>query len=388
MNERHLRIYALIGWLAIVILGATQVTNWSTDNFSDEVIFREMQEIAAGRHRYGIVNITHYPNGPGYLILPLLKLGVESDRLVRWVPFAFSIAACAFLISSLIGLPISRKGRALLLTAWLALALLPGYVYWQGDIHEHSYAMSLTLVTIALAMRFKRINPLWYLVIGFVAAWMGFDFLPVQVIAAFAVALTAEETLRANSRRGSWRHATLITALLVAGMITGILTHLAQNVLYFDSFNLAWNDLAGSAATRAGLDASAQAMSPQYYDFVAISMANAKHDSDRLLVTLAMTREFFLKWGSPLWTAFFLLVSLSIPAALLGKSHTRWQAWLQRFLIPLMVSFCASVAWIALMPKHSVAHFHFLPRHYIAGLMAFLVVTTLSASSSSSADQP
>lgn len=386
MSERVLKIYALLGWLALVVLGATQVTNWATDNYSDEIMFREMQEVAAGRHRYGIVSITHYPNGPGYLFLPLLKFGVQSDRAVRWVPYTFSILVSAFLIFSLISLPLSRKARALLLSAWLALSLLPGYVYWQGDIHEHSFALSLALASITILLNAdssKKKAPLLIQLgfVGFLSAWMGFDFLPVQCVTTLVVAWIMGQAVQKQASLSSLRWALTTAAVLALGMVLGITSHLWQNALYFDSWAIAWNDLLGSATARAGLDASAQALNPEYFRGLENALAQTQISSDRLTVTWAMAKEFFLKWGSPLWTTFFSAVLFLIPMLILGPRKERWLRWLKTFSLPLILGLLASVSWIALMPKHSVAHFHFLPRHFIVGLLSFAIALVASTES-------
>lgn len=394
--------FAFFIWLALVVMGATQATNWSTDNYSDQFIFDEMKALLAGQHRYGIVGNTHYPNGPGYVLLPFMAAGVSELRTLRWVPFAFAVAALSFFMFAILKSKLSSRAQWVVLVLWSLLAFLPAFVYWQGALHEHSYAMSLSLASLAIALwpqaphskapalqtsqRQTARGPLFWLTlcfaIGYCAGWMGFDFLPVHLLSFFAVSLVAH---------GFWGRTFTQSVATFAGAIAAIFSHLLQNTLYFGSWRGAWNDLIGSATTYAGIQSAAQSMSPEYYQGIATSISEKGKDTHVFSVLSGFTHSFATDWASPLWCALFALVFFAAPLVLIGRrSHGRMShgvtLWLGKLAPGAALSIAACYAWPALMPNHAVFHFHFLPRHFIVGLLALSLVSGLALDASNALD--
>ncbi len=370
--------FAFIGWLALVIMGATQATNWSTDNYSDKFIFDEMLALISGRHRYGIVDNSHYPNGPGYILLPFMKMGFTELRQLRWIPFFVSIIGFTFLMLSILRSHLESNGKFGLLVLWYLLAFLPGFVYWQGALHEHSYAMTLSLAAIGVALWPRREGTLWLIAcftLGYLASWVGFDFLPVQLTGFFAVAFVA------NGGFLGLRSTVLQSATMFVGAILAILSHLLQNSFYFGTWSQAWNDLIGSASTYAGAGDAAKSMSPEYYNAIVASVAEKGHDTHLGSVVAGFTKSFLTTWSSPLWGIAFAVTFFTLPFVLItrpGSKAANVAAWLKNIAPAAVVAVFCCYSWVLLMPNHAVFHFHFLPRHFIVGLLALSIANVFA----------
>lgn len=370
--------FAFIGWLALVIMGATQATNWSTDNYSDKFIFDEMTILLGGRHKFGIVGNSHYPNGPGYILLPFMKMGFTELRPLRWIPFFVAIIGLTFLMVSIVRSRLEQKSKMGLLVLWYLLAFLPGFVYWQGALHEHSYAMTLSLASVAIALWPRPEGALWLIgcfTLGYFASWIGFDFLPVQLTAFFAVAYVA------NGEFSGLRATVMQSATMFIGAILGILSHLLQNSFYFGTWHEAWNDLIGSASTYAGASDAAKSMSPEYYNAIVVSVAEKGHDTHLPSVVAGFTKSFLTTWSSPLWGAAFAITFFALPFFLIARPASKIEnliAWLKAIAPAALVAIFCCYSWVLLMPNHAVFHFHFLPRHFIVGLLALSIANVFA----------
>jgi hypothetical protein len=382
----RVKLTAIFLFVLVSVLGATQVTNWSTDNMSDHVIYDEMNALMTGHQKFGIVVNTHYPNGPGYMMLPFMKMGVTRYESLRWVPFACSLIALSFLLTSLTRLPLINKSKYLLMSLLLFPFMLPAFVYWQGALHEHSYAMSLCLASIAVALRPSSKFAARVLVIsalGFLAAWTGFDFLPAQVLSFAAVILAYDLCVVRREPIAAVRNMTFQTSILFLAMVVGIASHLLQNTLYFDSFPLAWKDILSSAATRAGADTMAAELNPTYYNGVAAKIVELGHKSDPFSAVGIFFRSFVNDWSSIYWVAGFSVTLIVIAVvyikscndsdriAQFGKTLGQKTSLAYTLLFALILAFFSGIAWTFLMPKHAVIHMHFVPRHMLVAIVAF-----------------
>ncbi len=388
------RVYyaAVFVFLLVAIMGATQVENWSTDNYSDRSIHAEMLSLLEGGSKYGIVGNTHYPSGPGYLLLPIMKMGVTKYETLRWVPYTFSILAVALLLLTLVRLPITDRLKFSALGLLLFPLMLPGFVYWQGALHEHSYAMSLSLLTIALALRpmatfVRQIAVLAF--VGFVSGWIGFDFLPVQGLVFSSVYLGHALYLKRETLRRSFRTMVAPSFALAFGMVAAIGTHFLQNTLYFGSAAMAWKDLVGSAAARAGADSVANEMSPEYFGGIAAKIESLGYKADPLSAVALFFESFTTDWSSYYWLAAFAValtavayvpVYLSAEKPGEGGSHASRTQCLTLCSL-LAAAIFSGVFWTVLMPKHAVIHMHFVPRHLLVSIIAAIFILVIALNS-------
>jgi hypothetical protein len=373
---------AVFVFLLVAIIGATQVENWSTDNYSDRSIHAEMLSLLDGKSKYGIVGNTHYPSGPGYLLLPIMKMGVTKYETLRWVPYTYSLLAVALLLLTLVRLHIADRFKFSALGLLLFPLLLPGFVYWQGALHEHSYAMSLSLLTVALALRpmpsfSRQITILVF--IGFISGWIGFDFLPAQGLVFVFVYVGHAIYLKRESLRSSLLTMIAPGFALASGMVTAIGTHFLQNTLYFGSAEMAWKDLLGSAAARAGADFVANEMSPEYFGGIAAKIESLGYKADPLSAVALFFESFVTDWSSFYWLGAF---SVAVVALVYCRNEIRINRTQCLTLCSLIAAAIFSgVVWTILMPKHAVIHMHFVPRHLLVSIIAAIFILVIALNS-------
>jgi len=241
--------------------GSMRIGAIKTGRHAENTAVKEALLMAEGQHRYGIVEYTHYPNGPIYALAAMTQLGL-SRRQARLLPIAVSALCAAMLLWVLV----APSGPLLRTWATLALGTLvlqPGIVDWQGALHEHSYAISTALLAMALSCCLPARHVWVFSGLGFAAGWIGYDFLPAQGLAVFTLRWTYHCALRNLSLGAAFGRATLDALAFASGAAVAILTHLLQLALYFGSLSQAIRDLLGSAAARMGAEAAAS-MNPEY----------------------------------------------------------------------------------------------------------------------------
>jgi hypothetical protein len=169
----------------------------NTDLPDEDMVMHEGQAMLAGNHKVGIVTSTHYPNGPTYILLPFLKLGISDRESLRWIPTIIAVAAEILLLYAFYKSNLKFLWKVYLITVAAILFYQPGIRNWVGSLHEQSYAFSITITLISMAVMGTR--NLWLFgLVGFVSGWIGYDYIPAQTSALFGVAIT--QTLFNSSR--------------------------------------------------------------------------------------------------------------------------------------------------------------------------------------------
>lgn len=311
--------------------------------------------VAAGRARWGVTDYTHHPLLPAYALVPVIRMG--RPDLIQRVPAVIGALAGASALAVLLFLAPWPLWPGVL--AWFAALLWqPGYTHWLSNTWQHSWNLSVVFVLIALGCTLRRAAP-WLMLVGYVAGWIGYDFIFVQVATLIAVRLAFW------SQVSPWR------ALLAAGdeaiaFVTGIalafLSHLIQNVLYFSSAMMAVDDLLWGVFIRV-------------------------NNSNELAPTLAM------RWGLlqqlavdyvrlfllPLWSHWRSLALAAAVASAVGLVAW-WQVGrTRRVALPLAAVVASALgglaAWWTIAPGHAIPHTHLFPRMLLVPPLAILAGT-------------
>lgn len=356
--------------------GVSRLELRGTDEYSERQALGDARSIAKGEHRFGIVQYTHYPNGPSYMLVPSLKWGITDRKSLRMVPVIFSASCLTLLVLGLLLHLRSPTSKVLAVGTIASLLWQPGVVYWMGALHEHSYVLCLCFAGVGVALMPRL--PRWILcALAFVNGWMGYDLIfgfVFSVLAGRWLAYTRTE----RGINGS------IASLAVDGVVTclgtglAIAAHVAQNALFFGSFGAAINDLFGSAAARAGLEV-AKEMNPDYVNF----LTNASQGKSYSRFDLS--RDLINNFSTPIWVDQQLLLTWLVVLTAVLVSAVTWRlfqgAWPFRCALNLGLNLCAvtllavasAETWILVMPEHARFHFHFLPRHFFVPLVLLAV---------------
>jgi hypothetical protein len=368
-------------------LGYQRLGAAETDPVSEQRAWQEAQTmVVQGQHRCGIVEYTHYPNGPTYIIALLRLTGVQRVASARLLPLTLSALSVGFLSWVLL-----RRSASYELRAWFLLALAvfvyqPGIRDWQGALHEHSYAMSLSFLAIALSASLPPLRSWILFPLGFLCGWTGYDFLPAQLAALFTIrCLYYRDTASASIGR-IVTLACLDTLKCASGVAAAILTHFLQLWGFFASFQSATRDLLGSAAARMGLEASAK-INPEYELWLRRA-AFLRLTPPRSALIAELFREFTLtRWTYPGALAATAAAGLALSVLRAVRGFRTWpfesRAAISRIglhLVVIAMAIVASLAWIVLMPRHAMFHKHMLPRHFFVSLLLLAILPILSSS--------
>lgn len=372
-------------------LGVSNLGVIVTGGPAESQTFREALQLVAGNQRWGIVEYTHYPNGPVYVVSAMMALGI-SPHAMRFLPIGVAAMSFGLLFWSLWITARSWSLRVWAALGCLVLALQPGIVLWQGALHEHSYALSLGLATIGLSC-VLRPSAAWALyAIGFTAGWIGYDFLPAQTGAVFTARWLyhgrADDKGQAPPLADAFGWAVLDALRFASGAAGAILAHVIQVVLFYGGLEAALRDFVGSAAARLGADAGTinpayeahlrivgerMAFRPEYSEFSRAALGAEGVRNTRMLAKMA--ELFFTRETDRGLLLTGVGAGLAIAAVEMARTFARGGGKLSRALPRLLASgavalagtLAASIAWMILVPRHAVFHFHILPRHFFIG---------------------
>lgn len=379
-------------WVAVVfcayvwICGLIPLGQMPTDSFSEQNSFRIARLIEQGSHKYGIVDYTHYPGGPIYLIVFLRKIGISEVSGLRLLPLSVSVVCFSFMLYAML-----LNAGSLPLKLWAVFSCLslyhqPGICLWQGDLHEHSYTMAILFLLAAISSLFRRIYPSLF-ILGFVSGWIGYTFAPAQVITVFVVRFLFYSRYAENSPSKVLIRAFADAAAIASGILSAIALHLVQNALYFGSVGEAFRDLLGSAAGRMNLDL-ARDISPGYAAHLRTEWHPPQWSSrapGRLELVSGLWRHFLESgWTSRPLLLYALVMGLGIWAwkytSMLLQVHHRICLNRMQVLELLVVgagAVLAPISWMILMTNHTAVHVHLLPRLFFAGYVLLAMSSIL-----------
>jgi hypothetical protein len=300
-------------------------------------------------------------------------MGMTQKTTFRIIPVA--VALLAWTVWTFVLLRKTRFYFQNFLFVAIALLLLyqPAVKEWHQCLHAHSYLLSLILITVAVSFRITHAAPALAL-IGFIAGWTNYDWMPSVVITAF-VARWSYHSVHGHSCIKRWRLASLEALACIGGIIFAIFTHLLQNALYYNSWTAAWKDLLGAAATRAKIDTVAK-WNPGYYTHNKSVIIQKELDRDRFLTVWYLWKHLQKHFFSAGNMKFFVAGCLTFFIGTLTAARTkklRFSRCLECIPIALLIAL-SGITWSLLMPWHACCHFHVIYRHL---LTPFILVISL-----------
>ncbi|MCB4756510.1 MAG: hypothetical protein LHV69_05685 [Elusimicrobia bacterium] len=363
----------LCGGLGFLFLGKVNM-----DSGSEVQALRDAIAIAGGHHRFGIVSYTHYPNGPAYLLLPFLRYQIIPLFQFRLIPLTVSALAFGFLTWQ-----IYRKTKTWDRRLWGFFALTafltqPGFFAWQGGLHEYSYAVSIALISVALGCFERALRPLYFLT-GFIAGWIGYDFLFAQMFALVTVRWIFYSGDSRSPLRQVFYRSALDGCSFLSGALLAISSHLLQNYFYFGSWRDTVVDLMEATSIRLGLD---------------LEKSSALHQKS-VFTFFIVTANFALQFiygfsrggrlresaGIHGFSNLYTLIPLAVGSLLLLYRTFRleWQQEESRPRQRLRLQWIyglgfvgivlAGFLWVWVMPEHALGHQPFGPRHLLVSVL-------------------
>lgn len=396
---------AILATLSFVVACEPRRGLWDQ---SEMVALPEARAMVRGEHSYGIVGYTHFPNGPTYVMAAMVWLGMDLPQMRR-VPIVVAGLSVGFMLWALLTASTSAQLRLWTALAAGILVVQPGIANWQARLHEYSYVVSLGFVAIGACTR-PLLKVRWLLVVlGFVAGWTGYDWLPGQTLTVFVVRWLTHGGARGDPV-GSLARATLDALAFSSGASLAILMHVIQLGLYHGSFEAGLRDLLGAAATHLG-HPSAAGLNPEYYETLRESRETTTGNRNfsywfgaevnpespgRIAVVQGMLRIFVSASRAYGWL--LLVVGLAGGAALAVDLRARVRSGrLDRHALraqglaaagAVVAAGLASVAWMLLMPRHSMVHSHIHWRHFFIGLALLVAIPILTSRSQAELREP
>jgi hypothetical protein len=345
--RRALIVACAVAFAVGVVRGAARRTANTEDGYR---AIDTALAIAAGEARWGLTNYTHHPMGSAYLLLPAVRLELN----LRSFPVFASALAGAIALALLLRLAPWALWPGVLLS-FAALLQQPGYIDWVSNTWQHSWNLVVVFVLIALGCTLARAIP-WLLLTGYVAGWIGYDFIFAQVatLVAVRIAFWSQATFRRVS--GSVLDE---TAAFLTGFALAVLSHLAQNVLYFSSAVMAVTDLFGSALIR-----------------VNNSHVEVPTLATRLQLLSEISGVYLHTFLRPSWSHWPSLLGAAIVTAIGAVAAWRRERPRRRVVLPAVLIGAAAVGgmvgWWTVAPGHALPHLHFFPRLLLVPLLALL----------------
>ena len=375
MNRKFLFILDLVLSISIASFvfyaGAMQIKIDTPDASSDNIAYNEAIKISQGRHKCGIVHITHYPNGHTYVLLPFVKIGLNGKEQLRWVPIA-----CLTLTSGMWLFFLLRKSKAwfpklIIFSLVLLLLSRPVYLEWLQCLHSQSYNLSIIFLLFIFCSLFQRVKVLLFLV-GFVAGWFAYDWLIAETLVVFVARWSYYSTHERNRPLKKWLMAVRDSFVFILGILLAILAHLWQNSIYFGSLERAFKDLFGAAATRAGMEKGAE-WNSGYYHYNLPFIKQRNFGNNRLLILnhiwkffthkFSIRSIYYVLFGCVLYQTWWLIAS--------KVKRVKWLAIFQ-LLILISIIISGSCAWYILMPWSACCHVFLHYRHFFTPLLIFV----------------
>ena len=334
--------------VAAMRMSATRLVNTEDGDRAIEVA----KSIADGRARWGVTDYTHHPLGPAYALVPVIRMG--RFDLIRRVPAIAGALAGGVALGVLLFLAPWPLWPGVL-ASFGALLWQPGYIDWLSNTWQHSWNFSLVFVLIALGCTLSRAAP-WLLLIGYLAGWIGYDFIFVQVATLLAVRLAFW------SQSDPWRAVLAAvdeTIAFVTGVALAVLSHLVQNVLYFSSGMMAVDDLLGSVFIRVNNSDST------------VPTLAARGTMLWQLATSYVQLFFLPQWSH--WRSMAAAAGITLIGGVTAWSQLRGA---RRVATPLtavtLTAIGGLIAWWVIAPGHAFPHPHFFPRMLFVPLLAVL----------------
>jgi len=387
---------ALLVTLGVFVAGSTGLGRIETGRYSEQITLAEGHELAAGHQRFGIVEYTHFPNGPLYLVAAMTAAGLEPTSM-RFVPVGIAALCFGLLAWVLASWAPTRGLRIWVVAAVVVLLLQPAALLWMGALHEHSYAFSMVLLLVATAVRVTPSSSWLLFPLGFAAGWIGYDWLPGQAVTVLTVRWLVLARNEETPLVDAAATAGLDALKFVSGAALAVLAHLIQLALFFDSWDRAARDLLGAAAARANAGGASR-INPEYGRFIELDLQRLQqayarrpalaailgsdfsvHHPPRLRLTAMLYQQF----GLPRWSSLGLLAAAGMGGV--GLMATRgFRALASARAVPVAVvgaglAVAAPAVWVFLMPQHALSHMHMLPRHVLVTVVLLLALPVLLA---------
>jgi hypothetical protein len=315
--------------------------------------FRGKNKGECKRNPDGSYIYTHYPPGSEYLATPLMKIFGPKMFLLRTQPILFNFSVAIIFFSFIF--TILPVGHAFI--ASLVLLFPPMFHnYWHG-LHHQGYAFSLLLlqiVTLSYFWSHKSKKIFFYLLLaflGFVQGWMTFDYAFLATF--FTLPAFFYFRTKLQLKWSDWFITTFFSGL---GFSAAHLIHFYQVVLYYGTFDEAFNDLFHSAK----------------YRFDNLGKTNHKITSARDLNPFSVAKDFLWRVaGRGKYTAVNLINYVWIVLGLYFVKKIEFRVKNYKFEFSISKNDCYSLLsavlvaslWSLVMRQHAYIH-GFIARHY------------------------
>src|SRR3989338_1090511 len=370
--------------LHICYQGLNSLGKNRTDEWSELAATTQAKALVEGKRKYGIPTIlaeTHYPMGSIYILSFLIRSGISNEKILRLFPFTIAILILLMSITLYSMSNLTFRIKFLALTSTLLIYHSPGVLNWMGALHEHSYSLSISLLLLLISIFSNKNISLFLFLIGFFSSWIGYDFLPINIISTFSLRLLVYSIGERQKKIDSFLFSLKDTGWLVSGIGWAILLHLFQNAFYFNSLTHAVKDLIGVAGGRMNLPWIYETLNPIYHAKLKNRMMNEQIANHRLLIFLNLLKSFIMDGWIYKKTLFSLALLLVFWWWIVGqeykKNYMTPNLAKNEVCIFIGLTLLSSMAWSFLMPWHTIFHFHFLPRHFFIIILTFFYSLTV-----------
>lgn len=340
-----------------------QMSIFAANNYLDQGFFKNFLlptyppfgHAPDGKIRHEPFVYNHYLAGPDLVLGLWMKIfGRDALWSGRLIPHTLTVLAMASLTMEFA----IFMGSTLMGCILLNLLMIPrSLTAWSIALYGHSYVMAFFLfltagiLSIVNDKKKSTAGQAWFLgiSIGLLQMFFDVDWLPLTFLFAASMVSLMYPRL-------SWPQGRRVLLGLVVGGSVALLYQLVISSLYYGSPTWVIENIFQWARFRAGVE-----------HVEGVTMGD-------LRLSRVLQEYNQQAYGATGFTG-LNLVALSVAFLLMGYwGRVKSQADAIRTFIAIALAYLGAVIWNVVMRQHSVAHTHFLPRHYFILYMSFMMV--------------
>jgi hypothetical protein len=298
---------------------------------------------------------THYPPGPEYLVLMSSRLVNSFDFNSLRIP---ALILNLMLLSLTIILLLKKLDHLFVVILLSILSLHPFFSRFMHNLHYQGHAFYLLFLQMAVTLFVKESPKKTFsslFLLSFFQGWLSFDYFFIATLApmvfyGFLHGFRKKETL-------------LLTIFSGAGFALAHLLHFYQVILYYGSFEKAFEDFLNAAKNRTN------------NEIIVIKWVPQKALNPLKLLSIYFSRYTKRHGFLPISLDKYMLISMALIVSF-GFMKFRKSVFsfcFKKDLIDLSLAFFVSSLWIIVMRQHSFIHFSFINQHYFLFILVWIM---------------
>jgi hypothetical protein len=348
---------------------------------NSEITYFKAQDMARGDHQWGMFfdgpdlrtprYEFHMPEGPTYMMALWLMSGLPIEAY-RALPILISTVCHLLLLMALFKRYQHKLSLPFVTFAFGWVAYQPMIVAWSKAVDDGSYNFSLMALLLCTSLYASKKRWIWYLILGFALGSQEFYRQPMMLLLLWF----SEWLIRQDHEENDLQR--LVKSFLWAsitgvGVVSGLLFHILQLALVWNSWEDAWNEMAGAALGRASIK---NELNPEFFYEKLQDQKNANAPLEWVRFSTMIKCWVSVFWYDQgrkyVWPILFMAGIVASYWPILSQKKWPWNR--NQTLTILAFCFLIPNIWTLMMPNHASVHFYYIARDYSGWCWAVLLI--------------